>query len=107
MAPARVALTPELEATAFADPRVPVVCNVDAALVSSGASARDALIRQIESPVRWVESVRTMIDTGVDRFVEVGPGAVIAGMVKRIDRSVAITSVGSPHEVEALLAGAA
>ncbi|HVS16202.1 MAG TPA: ACP S-malonyltransferase [Thermoanaerobaculia bacterium] len=103
MAPAREGLSPMLEATAFADPRVPVVCNVDATPVTTGAAARDALVRQIESPVRWVESVAAMIASGVNRFVEVGPGAVLAGLVKRIDRSVAVTSVGGPAELAALL----
>jgi [acyl-carrier-protein] S-malonyltransferase len=103
MAPAREGLTPMLEATPFADPRVPVFCNVDAAPVTTGAGAREALIRQIESPVRWVESVGAMIAAGADRFVEVGSGAVLAGLVKRIDRSVPVRSVGGPAELDALL----
>jgi [acyl-carrier-protein] S-malonyltransferase len=103
MAPAREGLTPLLEATTFADPRVPVVCNVDAERVTTGAAARDALIRQIESPVRWVESVRTLIAGGVSRCLEVGPGAVLAGLVKRIDRAVPVTAVGDVAGLEAVL----
>jgi [acyl-carrier-protein] S-malonyltransferase len=103
MAPARAGLTPLLEAIEFADPRVPVFCNVDARALGTGAEARDALIRQIEGAVRWVESIVAMVDAGASRFVEVGPGAVLAGLVKRIDRSVPVVSVGGPAEVEALL----
>ena len=73
MRPAREALTPLLEATEFHDPRVPVMTNVDAAPATTGAAARDALMRQIDSPVRWVESVERLIaDHGVERFVEIG-----------------------------------
>ncbi|HVS62575.1 MAG TPA: ACP S-malonyltransferase [Thermoanaerobaculia bacterium] len=102
MAPARAGLTPVLEQTEFSDPRVPVFSNVDARALTTGAAARDALIRQIEGAVRWVESVTAMIGAGATRFVEVGPGAVLAGLVKRIDRSVPVVSVGGPAELEAL-----
>ena len=102
MAPARAGLTPMLEQTKFSDPRVPVFSNVDARALTTGPAARDALIRQIEGAVRWVESVTAMIGAGATRFVEVGPGAVLAGLVKRIDRSVPVVSVGGPAELEAL-----
>jgi len=85
MAPARAGLAPVLAATTFRDPEVPVVTNVDAAPAESGAAARDALERQIDSSVRWVESVEWMIDHGgVEAFVEVGPGAVLLNTIKRI-----------------------
>jgi [acyl-carrier-protein] S-malonyltransferase len=104
MAPAREGLEPMLESVELSDPRVPVFCNVDAAAVTTGAAARDALIRQIEGAVRWVESVRAMIGVGAGRFVEVGPGGVLAGLVKRIDRSAAVSSVGGLPDLEALTA---
>ncbi len=85
MAPARAALTPALDAADFSSPRLPVVVNIDARPVVSGEAARDALVRQIDGPVRWVESVRYLVDElGVRRFVEVGPGAVLCGLIKRI-----------------------
>lgn len=105
MAPARAAMAPLLEATTFHDPRCPVICNVDALPVTSGAAARDALVRQIDSPVRWVESVRAMIaGFAVDRFLEVGPGAALTGLVKRIDRGADCRSVQSPADFAAALA---
>ena len=88
MRPAREGMTPLLEAADFRDPRLPVVTNVDAAPVTTGAAARDALIRQIDSPVRWVESILWMEDAlGVETFVEVGPGNVLSGMNRRIVRA--------------------
>ncbi|MEM9556271.1 MAG: ACP S-malonyltransferase [Acidobacteriota bacterium] len=87
MAPARAGLTPDLRAATFADPVVPVVVNVDAAPVAVGDEARDALERQIDGPVRWVESIETLRADGVDTFVEIGPGKVLSGLGKRIDRA--------------------
>jgi [acyl-carrier-protein] S-malonyltransferase len=85
MAPARKALEPMLEATSFADPAVPVVTNVDALPVRTGEQARRALARQVDSPVRWVESVGWMAqEGGAERWVEVGPGSVLSGLVRRI-----------------------
>lgn len=85
MAPAREGLAPLLAETAFRDPAVPVVTNVDAVPAASGAAARDALERQIDSPVRWVESVEWMLERGgVEAFVEVGPGSVLLNTIKRI-----------------------
>ncbi|HVR74876.1 MAG TPA: ACP S-malonyltransferase, partial [Planctomycetota bacterium] len=85
MRPAREGLEPRLRETSFLDPEVPVVSNVDARPVRDGAAARDALIRQVDSPVRWVESVRWMAgEGGAARFVEIGPGAVLSGLVRRI-----------------------
>jgi [acyl-carrier-protein] S-malonyltransferase len=103
MAPARLGLEPMLAASVFSDPRPPVVVNVDALPVTSAAAARDALVRQIDAPVRWVESVRCMTGLGVDRFIELGPGAVLAGMIKRIAEGVATVSVSEPEHLATLL----
>src|SRR4051812_5259445 len=85
MRPAREAMAGLLAETAFRDPRVPVVTNVDAAPVTTGDEARDALVRQIDSPVRWVESVLLMAERfGADTFLEVGPGTVLTGLNRRI-----------------------
>ena len=105
MRPAREGLAPLLEATPFRDPRVPVMTNVDAAPVTSGAEARDALARQVDSPVRWVESVERMItDCGARRFVEIGPGAVLTGLMRRIDREVPAFGLADPAALDKLLA---
>ncbi|MFN7940332.1 MAG: ACP S-malonyltransferase [Thermoanaerobaculia bacterium] len=85
MASARRGLAPDLERAAFATPRFPVVVNIDARPVRDGSAARDALVRQIDGPVRWVECMRTLAEElGIERFVEVGPGAVLAGLAPRI-----------------------
>lgn len=94
MAPAREKMKPLLLAAAFADPKLPVVTNVDAAAELSGARLRDALVRQIDSPVRWVASVQLLAREGVDRGLEIGPGGVLAGLVRRIDRSMNVESYG-------------
>ncbi len=88
MQPAQARMEPELRAAAFRDLRVPIVTNADAEATSSGAEARDAAIRQITLPVRWEDSVRELVDRGVNTFVEVGPGRVLSGLLRQIDRSV-------------------
>jgi [acyl-carrier-protein] S-malonyltransferase len=104
MRPAREGLAPALAATPFADPRLPVVVNIDAAPVADGTAARDALERQIDGPVRWVESVRRLVEgEGIGRFVEVGPGSVLAGLIKRIAPGVETLSLAEPERLEALL----
>jgi [acyl-carrier-protein] S-malonyltransferase len=90
MAPARERMQPMLESAAFRDARFPVVTNVDAAPVSSAGGLREALIRQVDSPVRWVESVRRLEAAGVERGLEIGPGNVLAGLVRRITRSIQV-----------------
>ncbi|HYX26790.1 MAG TPA: ACP S-malonyltransferase [Thermoanaerobaculia bacterium] len=108
MRPAREGLAPMLAATPFHEPRVPVVSNVDAVPVTSGDAAREALVRQVDSPVRWVESVQWMEDVaGVQTFVEVGPGNVLTGLTRRIvhgDRGTRTTAVSDPDHLRQLLA---
>lgn len=101
MAPAREALTPHLQATAFADPRIPVVTNVDAQPVTTGAAARDGLIRQVDSTVRWTESVTYLAEAlGVTSFAEVGPGKVLTGLNRRIVRGARCWSLAEPEGLE-------
>ena len=90
MAPARERMRPLLEGAAFSDASIPVVTNVDAVPVRSGTSLREALIRQIDSPVRWVESVRRLAADGVERGLEIGPGNVLAGLVRRIAKGLPV-----------------
>jgi [acyl-carrier-protein] S-malonyltransferase len=105
MRPARDGLAPFLAATTFHDPRVPVVCNVDARPLGAGAAAREALVRQVDSPVRWVESIRWMAEeAGAGTFVEVGPGAVLAGLVRRIVDGQRPLTVGEADGLDDLLA---
>lgn len=105
MLPARAGLAPMLAATVFATARVPVVVNIDARPCSEGPLLRDALERQIDGPVRWVESVRWLHDEmAVRRFVEVGPGSVLAGLVKRIVPGAETASISEPAALTALAA---
>ena len=93
MMPAQEKLAVELKKLPFAELRVPLVTNVDADTETSGEEARDALIRQVSMPVRWEESVRLLIDEGVNTFVEIGPGRVLSGLLRQIERSVATLNV--------------
>jgi [acyl-carrier-protein] S-malonyltransferase len=88
MMPAQERLASDLDGIEFSNLVVPLVTNVDAAIISTGAAARDALVRQVSSPVRWLESMELLIREGVDTFVEVGPGKVLTGLMRQISREV-------------------
>jgi len=88
MMPAQERLASDLDGIEFGNLAVPLVTNVDAAIISKGAAARDALVRQVSSPVRWLESMELLIREGVDTFVEVGPGKVLTGLMRQISREV-------------------
>ena len=87
MQPAQDRLAADLAALTFNTPEIPVMCNVDATLVTTADQARDALIRQVTGAVQWDKSMRALFDLGVQTFVEVGPGRVLCGLMKQIDRS--------------------
>ena len=103
MKPAEEKLRPVLESASLSDLDLPLVNNVDARSVSKADEVRDGLIRQVVAPVRWIDVVETMIAEGVTRFVEIGPGAVLAGLVKRINRDVESTSVNDVETLKAFL----
>lgn len=86
-------LVSEMSGFNFADGRIPVVSNLDALASADGTIAREKLGKQIISPVRWVDSVRFMIDSGVKRFIEFGPQKVLSGMIKNIDKDAELYSV--------------
>jgi [acyl-carrier-protein] S-malonyltransferase len=86
-------LARELEQAALHDLRVPIVNNADAKFLSTAAEIKPSLIRQISSPLYWEDSVRTMIAAGFDTFIEIGPGKVLSGLVKRIDKDVRVLNV--------------
>jgi [acyl-carrier-protein] S-malonyltransferase len=87
MQPAQDRLAADLAALTFHAPEIPVMCNVDAALITAAEHARDALIRQVTGAVHWDKAMRGLIGLGVQNFVEVGPGKVLCGLMKQIDRS--------------------
>jgi len=102
MKPAEERLAPELRAMAVSDPRVPVVANVDAEPKRTARAAIEALIAQIASPVRWEAVVRRLASEGVTTYVEVGPGSVLSGLVKKIHREATVVSFGGPDDLSAL-----
>jgi [acyl-carrier-protein] S-malonyltransferase len=104
MKPAQDRLEPELRALVCADPRVPVVANVDAEPKRTAADAIDALVRQVSAPVRWQDVVQRLSQEGVTTFVEVGPGTVLAGLVKKIVKDAQILSFNRPEQLDAVLA---
>jgi [acyl-carrier-protein] S-malonyltransferase len=87
MKPAQDRLAIDLSSITFSKPAAGVVCNVDAALLEDGDDSRDALIRQVTGSVKWEQSMRLLIEQGVDTFVEIGPGRVLCGLMRQIDRS--------------------
>jgi [acyl-carrier-protein] S-malonyltransferase len=104
MRPAEERLRADLERVPFADLQIALVNNVDAAEVTTAAAARDGLARQVSRPVRWTQVVERLVGTGVRTFVEVGPGAVLSGMIRRIERSAERLAVGDRAGVEAVRA---
>lgn len=104
MQPARENLAPLLADADFHHPEVPVVTNIDAAPATRGDAARDALERQVDGPVRWVESISWMVEQGVEIFVEVGPGNVLTGLGRRIEKKARWFALPKPEALDKLLA---
>jgi [acyl-carrier-protein] S-malonyltransferase len=102
MEPAQKKLAVELDKIEFKDLAFPLVTNVDAEPITKGEKARACLIRQVTSPVRWVESINRLIEDGVSRFVEVGPGQVLSKLIRRIDKSVKSLQVGDESSFKIL-----
>jgi [acyl-carrier-protein] S-malonyltransferase len=102
MKPAEDRLAPELRAMPTQHPRVPVVANVDASPKRDGSAAIEALVRQVSAAVRWEESVRRLASDGVTTYVEVGPGTVLSGLIRKIQRDATVASVGAPEDLDAL-----
>ena len=102
MKPAEERLAVDLRALATRDPRIPVVANVDAAPKRDGAAAVEALIAQVSAPVQWEAVVTRLVAEGARTFVELGPGTVLAGLIRKIDRSVTVMSVENEDGLAAL-----
>ncbi|MDT5123361.1 MAG: [acyl-carrier-protein] S-malonyltransferase [Acidobacteriota bacterium] len=100
MMPAQERLAAELEKLEFHDLRLPLIINVDAAAIESGEDARDALVRQVSSPVRWLDSMQLLIRQGVQTFIEVGPGKVLCGLMRQIERDTNCLNVGDVESLE-------
>jgi len=100
MMPAQEKLAEELKDLALVPPQIPVVCNVDAARVSDPEAIRDSLERQVSGSVRWSDSMQTFLDGGETQFIEIGPGRVLAGLLKRINRKATIHSFSDVDTLE-------
>jgi [acyl-carrier-protein] S-malonyltransferase len=103
MAVAEAGLRDVLAGIALTDPAFPVIANVSAAPVRDASEARRLLVAQLTAPVRWTESMRALVAAGVGDFLELGPGSVLAGLLKRVDRAAAVRSLGSAAEVAGFL----
>jgi [acyl-carrier-protein] S-malonyltransferase len=101
MEPAAERLLPLLRGLEIAAPRVPIVTNVDALPAINAEEIRAALARQVASAVRWVESVERMAEMGVTEAVEIGPGAVLAGLVRRIRKEIPVAPIGKAEQIKA------
>jgi [acyl-carrier-protein] S-malonyltransferase len=101
MRPAQEKLSFELDQLAFSEPKTPVITNVDARAATEPQQLRDSLLRQVSAPVRWVESMELLIGQGVGTFVEVGPGKVLSGLMRQINRESICLNVEDAASLEA------
>lgn len=96
-------LAEELKRVTVYDPEIPYLCNVEAAPVTDAGKVRDLLARQVSSTVRWRETMERMIASGVDLFVEIGPGKTLSGFARKIDRGVTVKNVATVEDLNRLL----
>jgi [acyl-carrier-protein] S-malonyltransferase len=106
MKPAQDRLAQDLAQLEFLKPTVPVVTNVDAELQQDPSALRDALVRQVSAPVRWLESMQLLLNNGVEEFVEVGPGKVLSGLMRQISRETRTMNVEDATSLTAVTSGA-
>jgi [acyl-carrier-protein] S-malonyltransferase len=104
MQPAQNQLMLELEGVAFHDPSFPIAANVDARLITRDANSRDCLVRQVTGSVRWVECIQLLIAEGATHFIEVGPGKVLSGLMRQIDRAQTVLNVEDSASLEKTIA---
>lgn len=95
-------LSERLQTVSFRNATVPVVANVTAKTVTQGSDIQALLVEQVYSPVLWEDSVRFLIQEGVDTFIEIGPGNVLTGLIKKIDKNVRLINISSLESIEAL-----
>ena len=107
MKPAQEKLAPHLERLTFNEPQMPVVTNVDARATTAPDELRGALLRQVSSPVRWLESMQLLLAKDVGTFIEVGPGKVLSGLMRQTNRDVKCLNVEDAASLEATVAGLA
>jgi [acyl-carrier-protein] S-malonyltransferase len=99
MEPARERLAAEIETTAFHAPKIGVIANVDAVEHTDPSRLKANLVQQLTAPVLWAKSMQSLVDQGFDTFIELGPGTVLAGLLKRVAKSATRTSIGTANDV--------
>jgi [acyl-carrier-protein] S-malonyltransferase len=104
MKPAEDRLAPELRALPAQNPRIPIIANVDASPKREAPAAIEALVRQVSAAVRWEDSMRRLASDGVTTYVEVGPGSVLSGLIRKIHRDAQVASFGAPDDLAAVRA---
>ena len=107
MKPVQTRMTEAMEGIAWNDPLVPIAVCADGRVVHTGEELRESLAAEIASPVRWVDCVRSLVEAGCSRFLELGPGRVLAGLVRQIDPGVEVFSADSPGRLDSFLAASA
>src|SRR5690349_4109044 len=105
MKPAQDRLAVDVERLNVSEPAMPVVTNVDARATTAPDELRDALVRQVSAPVRWVESMQLLMSHGVDTFIEAGPGKVLSGLMRQINRDVQMLNVEDAASLQTTKAG--
>ena len=100
MQKARDIMKIEIEKINFSEPKNILISNVTGKEVSKSSEIKDLLIKQIESKVRWRESVKYMIDNGINQFIEIGPGKILSGLIKRIDRNVKVNAINNEEDIK-------
>ena len=93
-------MTEEITRLKFKDPKNILISNVTGKEVTSASLLKDLLIKQIESRVRWRESVMLMINKGINKFIEIGPGKVLSGLIKRIDKNVKVSAINNEEDIK-------
>ena len=104
MEPAQGRLSPDLAALNFRDPQVPVIANIDSEPTTTAAASRDALVRQVTGAVQWSPSMQKLVQLGVKLFVEAGPGKVLCGLMRQIDRAQSCVNVEDEASLQKALA---
>jgi [acyl-carrier-protein] S-malonyltransferase len=105
MEPVQAKMAKAMEDVAWSDPQVPLAANAVGGLIRTAAEVRDALVAQIASPVRWVDCVRALADSGVTSYLELGPGRVLGGLVRQIVPDADVTSAGTPDDLTGFAEG--
>ena len=97
---ATIVMSEEISKLNFEEPKNTLISNVTGKIISNSSELKDLLVKQIESRVRWRESILLMINKGINQFIEIGPGKVLSGLVKRIDRNVKVSAINTEEDIK-------